>query len=46
MAALNAQGRYDRITDDLLKLTGEEPMSMRDFVKLHAAEFTPRATTA
>jgi uncharacterized protein YbjT (DUF2867 family) len=46
MAALNAQGRYDRMTDDLLKLTGEAPMSMRDFVKLHAAEFTPRANTA
>jgi uncharacterized protein YbjT (DUF2867 family) len=46
MAALNAQGRYDRMTDDLLKLTGEAPMSMRDFVKLHAAEFTPRENTA
>jgi uncharacterized protein YbjT (DUF2867 family) len=46
MAALNAQGRYDRMTDDLSKLTGEAPMSMRDFVKLHAAEFTPRANTA
>jgi uncharacterized protein YbjT (DUF2867 family) len=43
---LNAQGRYDRMTDDLSKLTGEAPMSMRDFVKLHAAEFTPRANTA
>jgi uncharacterized protein YbjT (DUF2867 family) len=46
MAALNAQGRYDRMTYDLLKLTGEAPMSMRDFVKLHAAEFTPRENTA
>ena len=46
MAALNAQGRYDRMTDDLLKLTGEAPMSMRDFVKLHAAEFAPRENTA
>jgi uncharacterized protein YbjT (DUF2867 family) len=46
MAALNAQGRYDRMTDDLSKLTGEAPMSMRDFVKLHAAEFTPRENTA
>jgi uncharacterized protein YbjT (DUF2867 family) len=44
MGALNAQGRYDRMTDDLLKLTGEAPMSMCDFVKLHATEFTPRAT--
>jgi uncharacterized protein YbjT (DUF2867 family) len=41
MAELNAQGRYDRMTDDMFKLTGLAPMSMRDFVKLHAAEFTP-----
>jgi hypothetical protein len=26
--------------DDLFKLTGQKPMSMYDFVKLHAAEFT------
>ena len=37
---LNKQGRYDRMTDDLFKLTGQEPISMHDFVKLHAAEFT------
>ena len=46
MAVLTVQGRYDRMTDDLFKLTGEAPMSMRDFVKLHAAEFTPRDTAA
>ena len=40
MAELHAQGRYDRMTDDLFKLTGNAPTSMRDFVKLHAAEFT------
>jgi uncharacterized protein YbjT (DUF2867 family) len=40
MADLNKQGRYDRMTDDLFKLTGEMPTSMHDFVKLHAAEFT------
>jgi hypothetical protein len=34
------------MTDDLFNLTGEAPMSMRDFVKLHAAEFTPRETAA
>jgi hypothetical protein len=36
---LNKQGRYDRMTDDISKLTGEPPTNMRDFVKLHAAEF-------
>lgn len=45
MADLHAQGRYDRMTDDLFKLTGKTPTSMLDFVKLHAAEFTrPEAT--
>jgi hypothetical protein len=40
MTDLDKQGRYDRMTDDLFKLTGQEPISMHDFVKLHAAEFT------
>lgn len=40
MAELHAQGRYDRMTDDLFRLTGERPTSMGDFVKLHASEFT------
>jgi uncharacterized protein YbjT (DUF2867 family) len=42
MAELTRQGRYDRMTDDLRKLTGEAPTNMRDFVKLHAAEFQQR----
>lgn len=46
MANLHAQGRYDRMTDDLFKLTGKTPTSMHDFVKLHAAEFTRREATA
>jgi uncharacterized protein YbjT (DUF2867 family) len=40
MAELNKQGRYDRMTDDLFKLTGQTPTTMYDFVKSHAAEFT------
>jgi uncharacterized protein YbjT (DUF2867 family) len=40
MGELNKQGRYDRMTGDLFKLTGERPTSMYDFVKRHAAEFT------
>ena len=39
MAELTRQGRYDRLTETLRELTGEAPMNMRDFVKLHAAEF-------
>ena len=40
MTELNKQGRYDRMTDDLFKLTGQKPMGMYDFVRLHAVEFT------
>lgn len=40
MSNLHAQGRYDRMTDDLFQLTGKMPTSMYEFVKLHAAEFT------
>jgi hypothetical protein len=29
-----------RMSEDYLKLTGNTPTSMADFVKLHAAEFT------
>jgi len=39
MAELTRQGRYDRMTDTMRRLTGEAPTSMRNFVKLHAAEF-------
>jgi uncharacterized protein YbjT (DUF2867 family) len=39
MTELTEQGRYDRMTDDLFKLTGDAPTSLYDFVKLHAAEF-------
>jgi len=46
MTELNRQGRYDRLTDDLFLLTGQKPISMHEFVKLHAAEFTPARTAA
>ena len=42
MTELNRQGRYDRMTDVMYKLTGEAPTNMRDFVKFHAAEFKRR----
>jgi uncharacterized protein YbjT (DUF2867 family) len=44
MTELTKQGRYDRMTDDLFKLTGQKPLSMYDFVRLHAAEFTREGT--
>ena len=46
MADLHAQGRYDRMTDDLFRLTGKMPTSVLDFVKLHAAEFARPETAA
>ena len=45
MARLHQQGRYDRMTDDFTRLTGRAPMSMREFVQAHAAEFRRLATT-
>jgi uncharacterized protein YbjT (DUF2867 family) len=38
MTELNRQGRYDRMTDTMRALTATAPISMRDFVKLHADE--------
>jgi uncharacterized protein YbjT (DUF2867 family) len=46
MAALHQQGRYDRMTDDFFKLTGQEPTSMRQFVERNAAAFTKPTTAA
>jgi uncharacterized protein YbjT (DUF2867 family) len=40
LAELHGQGRFDRMTDDVFTLTGQQPMSMSEFVKQHAAEFT------
>jgi uncharacterized protein YbjT (DUF2867 family) len=42
MAELIKEGRYDRMTDTVRKLTGEAPTNMGDFVKLHAADFKQR----
>jgi uncharacterized protein YbjT (DUF2867 family) len=42
MAELIKEGRYDRMTDTMRKLTGEAPTNMHDFVKLHAADFKRR----
>ncbi|MFM0092050.1 NAD(P)H-binding protein [Paraburkholderia sediminicola] len=40
MADLHRAGRYDRSTDDVLKLTGRNAMSVREFVRHHAEAFT------
>jgi uncharacterized protein YbjT (DUF2867 family) len=43
MADLHRAGRYDRMTDDVLKLTGQAPQSVQAFVRKHAATFTGSA---
>ena len=40
MADLHRSGRYDRMTDDVLTLTGQEPLSMQEFVRNNATTFT------
>ena len=46
MAELHAQGRYDRMTDDFRKLTGQAPIGMREFVTRHGAAFSTGAAAA
>jgi len=40
MADLHRAGRYDRMSDDVLTLTGQGPLSMQEFVRKNAATFT------
>jgi len=40
MADLHRAGRYDRMSDDVLELTGQSPLSVQDFVRKNAAAFT------
>jgi hypothetical protein len=40
MADLHRSGRYDRMSEDVLTLTGHGPLSMQDFVRKNAAAFT------
>jgi uncharacterized protein YbjT (DUF2867 family) len=40
MADLHRAGRYDRMSDDVFTLTGQAPLSVREFVRRNAATFT------
>jgi len=42
MAELNRAGRYDRMSDGVEQVTGRSPMSVQQFVSLHADEFGGR----
>ena len=42
MGELHRSGRYDRLADGVERVTGRSPMSVREFVSLHADEFGGR----
>jgi hypothetical protein len=43
MADLHRAGSYDRLSDKVLTLTGQGPMSVQEFVRKNAAAFTASA---
>jgi len=46
MADQHRAGRFDRMSDDVLTLTGQGPLSVQEFVRKNAATFTPPAKAA
>ena len=46
MADLHRSGCYDRMSDDVLTLTGQVPLSMQEFVRNNAAAFNAPAKAA
>jgi hypothetical protein len=46
MADLHRAGRYDRMSDDVLTLTGQAPLSMQEFVRNNAVAFTTSTKAA
>ena len=46
MADLHRAGRYDRISDDVLALTGKGPLSVQEVVRKNAARFSSSAKEA
>jgi uncharacterized protein YbjT (DUF2867 family) len=43
MADLHRAGRFDRMSDEVLILTGQRPLSVQEFVRRNAATFTAQA---
>jgi hypothetical protein len=46
MADLHRAGWFDRMSDKVLRLTGQQPLSLQEFVRNHAAAFTASAIAA
>src|SRR5580765_2699737 len=44
MADLHRAGRFDRMSDEVLRLTGQPPLSVQEFVRNNAAAFTTQAS--
>jgi uncharacterized protein YbjT (DUF2867 family) len=44
MADLHRAGRYDRMSGDVLTLTGQGPMSLQEFVRKHAEAFAAESS--
>ena len=43
IADLHRAGRYDRMSDDVRTLTGQEPLTVQEVVRKNASLFTPSA---
>jgi hypothetical protein len=43
LADLHRAGRFDRMSDDVLTLTGQAPLSVQEFVRENAETFTASA---
>ncbi len=41
MTALHRAGRYDRLADGVQRITGHSPMTIREYISHHAADFSP-----
>jgi len=46
MADLHREGFFDRTSHEVLTLTGQSPVSVREFVSKNAAAFTASAKAA
>jgi len=46
MADQHRAGRFDRMSDDVLRLTGQEPLSVQEFIRKNAVTFTASAKGA
>jgi uncharacterized protein YbjT (DUF2867 family) len=46
LADLHRAGRFDRTSDDVCTLAGQEPLTVQEFVRKNAATFTPSSKAA